>query len=351
MNKKDYIALTYRAFSKLFDSEAYLSPSYFYLLLLLPLLVFWVVLKFKKDQSVVQVSNSGFFNHLKPSFLDRITWLPQVFNLLAFVFLVVALARPQDSLSWEEEEAQGIDLVVAMDLSSSMLAQDFKPNRLAASKEIAKEFVQGRVNDRFGLVVFAGESFTQCPLTIDHDRLVQLFDDLDIGLLEDGTAIGSGLATAVKRLKDSKAESKVIVLLTDGVNNTGEMAPETAANLATRFGIRVYTIGVGTEGNAKMPVGRGFDGQIVYQMVPVEIDENLLKSIADKSGGRYFRATSNEHLREIYKEIDELEKTEIASLKYSSKTELFLPFSLLAFSLLVIGKLLDLTLFKKLLYS
>lgn len=340
-----------RAFAKMADWDIYANPSFFYILLLLPLFGLYAWFKTKKDKTVLSLSDTSFLKKVPVSFGDHLIHIPLVLNLLAFVFLVFAIARPQDSVSWEEEEAKGIDVVVAMDMSSSMLAQDFKPNRLEASKELAIEFIQGRLNDRFGLVVFAGESFTQCPLTIDHDRLVQLFDGLEVGLLEDGTAIGSGLATAVKRLKDSKAISKVVVLLTDGVNNSGDIAPEVAANLATRFGIKIYTIGVGSLGTAKMAVAQDFAGNLIYQDVPVEIDEDLLKKIAKKSGGKYFRATSNEHMRSIYQEIDEMEKTEIASLKFSNKTELFLPFALVGFVLLLLSKLLELFVFKKLIVN
>jgi Ca-activated chloride channel family protein len=248
--------------------------------------------------------------------------------MVAILLLIVALARPQNSNQWEEYSSEGIDIVLAVDISSSMLARDFAPDRLEAAKEVASKFVNARNHDRIGLVVFSGESFTQCPLTTDHAVVVNLLNELKSGMIEDGTAIGLGLANGVNRLKDSQAKSKVIILLTDGVNNRGAIAPETAAELAKTFGIRVYTIGVGTYGTAPYPVQTPFGVQM--QQVPVEIDEPSLISIAEVTGGRYFRADDNEKLASIYKEIDELEKDKIEVKHFSKKVELFFPFALLA---------------------
>ncbi|MFT6746706.1 MAG: Ca-activated chloride channel family protein [Glaciecola sp.] len=347
MNNKDYDLLFSTTFRKMFQWDIYANPHAFYLLLIVPVLTLWLVFRYKKDRSKFRLSSAAFLVD-QSKWYGLLPFIPHVLSLVALCLLVFAIARPQDAFSWEEEQAKGIDIVIAMDLSSSMLARDFKPNRVEASKAIASDFIKGRSTDRFGLVVFAGESFTQCPLTIDHERLIHLFEGLKTGILKDGTAIGSGLATAIKRLKASKAQSKVVILLTDGENNSGDIAPETAATVAERFGIKVYTIGVGKKGMAEMPYAINMFGNYVYKEVKVNIDEDLLKEIANKTNGKYFRATSNEHLKEIYKEIDLLERTELASLKYTSKTELFMPFVLVACLLLLCGKLIDVVVFKKL---
>ena len=243
------------------------------------------------------------------------------------------MARPQSVNRWKDVSSEGIDVMLVLDISSSMLAQDLKPNRLEASKDVAIEFISGRETDRMGLVVYSGESFTQCPLTTDHAVLINLFKDIHSGMIEDGTAIGMGLANAVSRLKDSKTKSKVIILLTDGVNNRGAIAPLTAADIARTFGIRVYTIGVGTRGMAPAPVQTPFGTRI--QQVMVEIDEEVLQQIAANTDGRYFRATDNEKLREIYKEIDALEKSKIDVKEYSKREEEYLGFGLAAILLLL----------------
>lgn len=272
-------------------------------------------------------------------------WLPYL-RLLALALLVIALARPQKLLQEEEIRAEGIDIVLAIDLSSSMLAQDFEPNRLAVSKEVAQNFVDNRPHDRLGVVVFAGEAFTQSPLTTDKSLVKQYLSELESGNLQDGTAIGSGLATAVNRLKDSEAESKVIILLTDGVNNFGYHSPETAAQLAETFGIRVYTIGVGSTGEALTPVSRRSDGQYIFGFAQVEIDEALLRSIAELTQGRYFRATSAEELQQIYGYIDELETTEIETTVIKRESEEFHGFLLFGLVLLVVEMLLRYTLLR-----
>lgn len=264
--------------------------------------------------------------------------VPFVLRMLAIAVLIVVLARPQSTNSWQNSTTEGIDIVMAIDISTSMLAEDLKPNRLEAAKDVAASFINGRPNDNIGLVVFAAESFTQCPLTTDHGVLLNLFKDIQPGIIQDGTAIGVGLANAVSRIKDSQAKSKVIILLTDGVNNTGQVAPVTAAEIAKTFGIRVYTIGVGTQGEAPYPIPTAFGVQ--YQNIPVEIDEQILKQIASTTGGQYFRATDNASLKEIYSEIDQMEKTKISVQEFSKKQEEYKNWALLAFVLLLVEVLL-----------
>jgi Ca-activated chloride channel family protein len=247
--------------------------------------------------------------------------------------LIIVLARPQLSNSFQTETTEGIDIVLALDISGTMLAEDLRPNRLEAAKKVATEFVSGRPNDNIGLVVFAGESFTQCPLTNDHAVLVNLFQGVQYGMIEDGTAIGLGLANAVSRIKDSEAKSKVIILLTDGSNNAGDVAPLTAAEIAQSFGIRVYTVGVGTRGMAPYPVQTPYG--IRYQNLPVDIDEDMLRKVAGLTGGTYFRATDNTKLKFIYQEIDQLEKTKLRVHQYSKKNEEYTPFLLVALLLLI----------------
>jgi Ca-activated chloride channel family protein len=258
--------------------------------------------------------------------------------------LVVALARPQSTNSWENSTTEGIDIMMSLDISSSMLALDLKPDRLQAAKEVAASFIAGRPTDNIGLVVFAGESFTQCPLTTDHAVLLNLLKDVECGMILDGTAIGHGIATAVSRLKDSQAKSKVIILLTDGTNNRGEIAPVTAAEIAKSFGIRVYTIAVGTKGEALYPDPYHPGG---YVTMPVEIDEQTLTQIAQITGGQYFRATNNKSLKSIYEEIDQMEKTKISVQTYNKKTEEFALFAMGALLFLLLEMLLKYTLLKK----
>lgn len=269
-----------------------------------------------------------------------------VLRIIAFAFLIIVLARPQSTEHWQNVTTEGIDIMIALDISSSMLARDFQPDRLEASKDVAIEFISGRPDDRIGLVVFAGESFTQCPLTSDHSVLINFFHDVESGMIEDGTAIGNGLATSISRLKDSKAIGKVIILLTDGVNNRGEIAPKTAAEIAKIFGIRVYTVGVGTMGMAPYPVNTPFG--IKYQNMKVEIDEKVLKEVALATDGRYFRATDNRKLKEIYKQIDQLEKSKIEVKEVSRRKEEFAGFALIAFFLLVAEGLFRILLFRAL---
>ena len=248
-------------------------------------------------------------------------WLPWL-RILAFTMVVIALARPQSALSDREVSTQGIDIVLSLDISGSMLARDFQPDRLEAAKKVAMQFIKERPNDRIGLVVFSGESFTQCPITIDHQVLLNLFKDIKSGMVEDGTAIGMGLATAVARLKESKSKTKVIILMTDGVNNMGYIDPETAIQIARTYGIRIYTIGIGKNGMAPYPV-IDQNGRTFYQSMPVQIDEALLKRAATQTGGLYFRATGNDKLKAVYEQIDKLERTKIRISNYHRKTERF----------------------------
>lgn len=309
-------------------------PYYFLLLLLLIPAILWYVLKRKQRFASLQVSNTFAFQQMPKTWKQRCQHLPFVLRCLVFSLVVVVLARPQSVDSWQNTSTEGIDIVVALDISTSMLAEDLKPNRLEAAKSIASSFVADRHNDNIGLVLFAGESFTQCPLTTDHAVLMNLFGSIQCGMIEDGTAIGLGLANAVSRVKDSQAKSKVIILLTDGTNNRGDIDPLTAAELAKTFGIRVYTIGVGKKGKAPYPFQTA--NGVVYQNVEVNIDEEPLKQIASLTGGVYFRATDNATLAGIYQEIDQLEKTKMQVREYSKRQEEFRPFALAAFLLLLI---------------
>ena len=321
------------------------NPTYLYLLLLLIPMIGWYIWKLCKSQASLQVSSSEAFDAPgATSWKVYLRHVPFILRMAAVAVLIIILARPQSTNSWQNTSTEGIDIVLAMDISSSMLAQDLKPNRLEASKDVAASFINGRPNDNIGLVVFAAESFTQCPLTTDHTVLLNLFKDIQPGIIQDGTAIGLGLANAVSRIKDSQAKSKVIILLTDGVNNAGEIAPVTAAEIAKTFGIRVYSIGVGTQGMAPYPFQTAFGVQ--YQDIPVEIDEATLKQVAATTGGQYFRATDNASLKEIYSEIDKMEKTKISVQQYSKKPEEYKNWALLLFALLLVEILLRNTLLR-----
>ncbi|MDR1676394.1 MAG: VWA domain-containing protein [Tannerella sp.] len=322
------------------------NPAYLYLLLLLVPLLGWYIWKMRRNQASMQIPSSRAFVPARTN-----TWkvylrhLPHVLRMAAIACLIVVLARPQSTDNWQNSTTEGIDIILAIDISTSMLAEDLKPNRLEASKNVAAAFINGRRNDNIGLVVFSGESFTQCPLTTDHAILLNLFKDIRSGMIEDGTAIGLGLANAVSRIKDSQAISKVIILLTDGSNNRGEIAPVTAAEIARTFGIRVYAIGVGTKGEAPYPFQTAFG--VRYQNIPVDIDEPTLKQIAATTGGQYFRATDNTSLKAIYAEIDRMEKTKISVQEFSKKQEEYRNIALLVFALLLLEMLLRYTLFKK----
>ena len=310
------------------------NPELLFLLVLLVPVLVWYILKNRSSEATIQISNINGFKLVNPSFKYYMRHVLFSFRVIAIALLVMALARPQSTKNWKDVTTEGIDIVLALDISSSMLAKDFNPNRLEASKSIAKEFIKDRPNDRIGLVVFSGESFTQCPLTTDHSVLINLFDEIESGMVKDGTAIGMGLATAVNRLKDSDTESKVVILLTDGVNNMGSIAPATAAEIATTFDIRVYTIGVGSQGKAPYPINTPYG--VRYKDMEVEIDEEVLQQIATGTKGEYFRATNNQKLKSIYQQIDEMEKSKIEVKKYSEKSEEYLGFALIAGFLLLL---------------
>ena len=322
------------------------NPQFFWLLLLLPLALLWYIFKHKKETASLKISSIKGFK-TSQSILAKLKPLLLILRLLALASLITALARPQTKeVSSKTKTTRGIDIVMAIDVSSSMLAKDLRPSRLLALKDVAADFIKDRHNDRIGLVVYAGESFTKTPITSDKSIVLNALAEIKNGIIEDGTAIGMGLATAVNRLKDSKAKSKVIILLTDGVNTAGAIEPQTAAGLAVEFGIKTYTIGIGTNGNALTPVAYNPDGSFQYGYRKVEIDEPLLKKIADETGGKYFRAINNEKLEEIYEEINKLETTEIEEFKYTQYDEKFRPYILFAFGLVFLELLLRYTLFK-----
>ena len=322
------------------------QPLFFWLLLIVPAYIAWYVWKQKGMQASLKISTLKGFAKAPKSNKVYLRHLLFAFRVLSIMLLITVLARPQSSNSFRNEITEGIDIMMALDISGSMMAEDFKPNRLEAAKDVAAEFIKGRPNDKIGLVIYAAESFTQCPLTTDHNVLQNLFRDIKLGLLEDGTAIGMGLATAVQRIKDSEAKSKVIILLTDGENNRGEIAPMTAAEIAKTFGVRVYTIGVGTNGMAPYPMQTVFGKQ--YQQMEVKIDEELLQGIADMTDGKYFRATDKAKLDEIYKEIDQLEKTRIEVREYTKRKEEYWWFAAFACLFLLMEIYLRSTVFRNL---
>lgn len=325
---------------------SFANKELLWLLLIIPLLVIWYIYWHNTRLPSLKLSSLKSFDGLPKS--AKQYWMHSliVLRLIAFVLIIIALARPQSNSSWKDIKTEGIDIVMSLDISSSMLAKDFKPNRLEAAKDVAIEFIDARPNDRIGLVIFSGESFTQCPLTSDHAVIKNLFAGIKTGMVNDGTAIGNGLATAITRIKDSKSKSKVVILITDGVNNQGAIAPITAAEIAQAFDVRVYTVGVGTHGKALSPVQMYPDGSYQYGYVDVNIDEKSLTQIAEMTGGKYFRATDNNSLKEVYREIDRLEKTIFEEKNYSNKAEIFLPFVIVASLLLLIEFLLKNTTFK-----
>ena len=308
--------------------------GFLWLLGLLPFILFWHVWRYWKRQPLMGYSTFSFIPKNK-GWKTYLIHVPFALRLLALGLLIIAMARPQSSTSWQDIKTEGIDIIIAMDISGSMLARDFEPNRLEAAKNIGSAFIKNRSNDRIGLVVYSAEAFTQCPLTTDHERLINLFGELEHGLIQDGTAIGMGLTNAVNRLKESDAKSKVIILLTDGENNAGAIAPITAAEIAKTFGVRVYTIGIGSLGQAPFPQADVF-GRIRYQMREVKIDEPLLEEIAAMTDGQYFRATDNESLTTIYNEIDQLEKTIIEETQFERKNEEYFTLTLIALGLLAL---------------
>lgn len=320
------------------------SQDRLWLLLLLIPMTIWYLMQKRKSQATLQLSSVESFRNKGLSFKRYFRHILFVLRTLAVSALIIALARPQKIGNVRNSMSEGIDIVITLDISSSMLARDFTPDRLEASKEIAMQFINGRKFDRIGLVLFSGEAFTQCPLTNDYAVLLNLFKDIETGMIEDGTAIGNGLLNSVNRLKDSEAKSKVIILLTDGVNNRGEADPITAAEIAAKYNIRIYTVGVGKTGTAPYPVQTAFGVQ--YQQMEVKIDEKSLEDIADLTGGRYFRATNNKKLKAIYKEIDKLEKSKIEIQEYEKRSEEFFLFVLIAGTLIFIELLLRFTIFR-----
>ncbi|HWR93710.1 MAG TPA: VWA domain-containing protein [Flavobacterium sp.] len=309
----------------------FLNPEFFWLFLLLPIAIAWFFWKKNKQNATLKMSSLKGFEGSK-SILSKLKPVLFVFRILALSFLIVAMARPRTvDVSNQTKTTKGIDIVMAMDVSGSMLAKDLKPNRMEALKRVAADFVEDRPNDRIGLVVYAAESYTKTPVTSDKALILEEINSIKYdNVLQDGTGIGMGLTTAVNRLKDSKAKSKVVILLTDGVNNAGFVEPETAADIAQQYGIKVYTIGIGTNGMAEFPYAIAANGKFLFKMMPVEIDEKLMRSIAKKTGGQYFRATGNDKLAQIYKEINKLETTEIQELRYYDYDEKYRAFALMA---------------------
>ena len=318
------------------NSITFAHPWYLLGLIIVPLMVAWYIWRYRKQDAALQHSDIAVFDGIKKSLRVRLRWLPYALRVVAVGAMVVALARPQSHLSRQEMKVEGIDIVIATDISGSMLAEDFKPNRLEAAKKVAADFIEGRKNDRMGLVVFAGEAFTQVPLTIDHHVLLKQLGGLKSGIVRDGTALGDGLATAINRIKDSEAKSKVIILLTDGVNNQGSVDPLSAAEIAAMYGIRLYTIGVGSLGKAPYPFRDQF-GRVHYQNIDVEIDEQLMQQMAAATDdGRYFRATNKKALEQIFNQIDNMEKSKIDVTQYAQTRDEQAPWLWLAFAALLL---------------
>ena len=326
------------------------NKEYLFLLVLVIPYIIWYAMYRKKSEPTMRMSDTFAFRYAPRSW--RVTLMPilPVLRIVAFVALVVALARPQTHNSWKNQTVEGIDIMLAMDVSTSMLAEDLKPNRMEAAKKVASDFIIGRPDDNIGLSIFAGEAFTQCPMTIDHASLLSLLHNVrtDIaarGLIEDGTAIGMGLVNAVSRLKDSKAKSRVVILLTDGSNNRGDISPMTAAEIAKSLGIHVYTVGVGTTGNAPLPPSA--TGLPQYVNLPVEIDEQTLKGIAATTDGDFYRAKNNKELKQIYAEIDKLEKSKLNVKQFSRRYEAYQPLAAIAILSLLLEILLRITVFRR----
>ena len=326
------------------------NKEYFFLLLLLIPYVVWYFVYRKKSEPTMRMSDTYVYLSAPKSWRMRLVHLPMLLRCLVFVAVVTVLARPQTMNSWDSRTTEGIDIMLAMDVSTSMLAEDLKPNRMEAAKSVAAEFIADRANDNIGLTIFAGEAFTQCPMTTDHTSLLNIMqgvrtDIVTRGLISDGTAVGMGLANAVSRLKDSKAKSKVVILLTDGSNNMGALSPMTSAQIAKSLGIRVYTIGVGT--NKVAPYPMPVTGGVQYVNIPVEIDTKTLSDIAAVTDGNFYRATNNKELKQIYKDIDKLEKTKMNVKKFSKRYEAYQPFAIVAVVLLLLEILLRTTVLRR----
>ena len=329
------------------NKVTFLNPEFFWLFTLIPVLIAWQIWKRKQQNATLKISSLKGFESSK-SILPKLKPILFAFRISALSAIIVGLARPRTvDVSSQTKTTKGIDIVMAIDVSGSMLARDLKPNRMEALKKVAQGFIEARPNDRIGLVVYASEAYTKTPVTSDKAVVLQAMKSVKYdNVLQDGTGIGMGLSTAINRLKDSKAKSKVVILMTDGVNNAGFIEPETASDIAKEYGIKVYTIGIGTNGNAEFPYAIAPDGSFLFKMMKVEIDEQLLKSIAAKTGGKYFRATSNSKLASIYEAINKLEKTEIEELKFYDYDEKFRPYVLFALILLVLEIFLRNTIFK-----
>ncbi len=326
------------------------NKEYFFLLLLIIPYLLWYMMYRKKSEPTMRVSDTFVYRFAPKSWRVRLMPLQMLLRIAAFVLIVLVLARPQTNDSWQNKSVEGIDIMLAIDVSTSMLAEDLKPNRLDAAKQVAAEFISGRPNDNIGLTIFAGEAFTQCPMTTDHSSLLNLLQNVrtDIaarGLIQDGTAIGMGLANAVSRLKESKAKSKVVILLTDGSNNMGDLSPMTSAEIAKSLGIRVYTIGVGT--NKVAPYPMPVAGGVQYVNIPVEIDTKTLSDIASATDGDFYRATNTGELHDIYKEIDKLEKSKLSVTNFSKRYDAYQPFAAWAVAVLLVELLLRITVFRR----
>lgn len=328
----------------------FVNKEYFLLLLLLIPYLIWYLLYKKSSEPTMRMSDTHAYQYAPKSLRVRLMWLPMMLRIIVFVLIVVILARPQTHNNWGSRTVEGIDIMLAMDVSTSMLAEDLKPNRIEAAKSVASEFISGRPDDNIGLTIFAGEAFTQCPMTTDHTSLINLLQNVrtDIaarGLIEDGTAIGMGLANAVSRLKDSKTKSKVVILLTDGSNNRGDISPLTAANIAKSLGIRVYTIAIGSKTMAPYPMQIG--GTVQYVNMRADVDVSTLSEIASTAGGHFYRATNTAELKKIYKDIDKLEKTKMDVKKYSKRYDVYQPFAIAALVVFLMEILLRLTVFRR----
>jgi Ca-activated chloride channel homolog len=329
-----------------FKDIQFAEKHWFWLFIIIPLMIVWYIYKLKTYEGEVNYSSFNLFTGIKSSLKAKFRHSLFVLRLICYSLLILAIARPQSRSSWKDTKTEGIDIVVSLDVSLSMLAKDFKPNRLEVAKEVLGDFIDARPNDKIGLVIFGGEAFTQCPLTTDHKIIKNMFDDIKAGMLDQGTAIGLGLADGVARVKDSKAKSKVVILISDGVNNVGEIAPLTAAEIAKAFNVRVYCIGVGTKGKALQPVALYPNGEMEYDYVDVDIDEETMTQITKMTGGKYFRATDRESLEKTYKEIDLLEKTIISEQSFTNKAEHFLPLAIGALICLLLEFLLKRFVFK-----
>jgi Ca-activated chloride channel family protein len=331
-----------------FQDIQFAEKHWFWLFCLLPLMIVWYLWKLKRFEGEFQFSSLENFKGLSSSVKAKLRHITFVLRLIGVSFIIMALARPQSRSSWKNVKTEGIDIVISMDVSLSMLAKDFKPNRIEVAKDVLKDFIDARPNDKIGLVIFGGEAFTQCPLTVDHKVIKNMFSEIKAGMLDQGTAIGLGLADGVARVKDSKAKSKVVILISDGVSNVGEIAPLTAADIAKTYDVRVYTIGVGSKGKALQPVAIYPNGEMEYGYVDVDIDEPTMNKISEMTGGKYFRATDKASLTNVCREIDRMEKTIISEKSFTNKAEHFLPLGIGALISLLLEFLLKRTVFRSL---